>query len=241
MIDSLLEELSQQGVIEADQTASTSDVSSARPSEDSFLTAMPIVQRIAGRRRSQMNSTNASDLVQEIALRLWRWATNHREKSEGMSDDEWRAFAARTAYNEVCRSFSRERTAIANIDPDDVPTFETTAIEGQTGIEVFSLIRAVWQGICELSLRQRRSLLLHSQELIIYFLQSGISDEELAEVLEFKVAAWYDIRDRVPMTDVEIANTIECAGELVRPSPTVGSVKKARHEARVKLEGFMRK
>ena len=232
MIDSLLEELSQQGAIEDGQTASASNVSSARPSENSFLAAIPIIQRIVGRRRPQMNSTNASDLVQEVALRLWRWATNHQEKSERMSDGEWRAFAARTAYNEVSRFFSRERTPTANIDPDDVSAIETTPIEGQTEIEVFSLIRLVWQGICQLSLRQRRALLLHSQELIIYFLQTGITEKQLAETLDFSEKDWNDVCDRVPLTDAEIAE---------RTEGTAGSIKKARYEARVKLEGSIRK
>jgi len=179
-----------------------------------------------------MNSTNASDLVQEIALRLWRWTTNHHEKSERMSDDEWRAFAARTAYNELSRSLSRERKPIANIDPDDVSAIETTPVEGQTEIEVVSLIRLVWQEICLLSLRQRRSLLLHSQELTIYFLQIGITEKELAETLDMTESDWNDICGRLPLTDAEIAE---------RTEGTAGSIKKARYEARVKLEGSMRK
>ncbi len=232
MIDSLLEELSQKGMIEDDQPASTSHAASAPPTEGPFLAAIPIVQRIVDRRRSQMNSTNAPDLVQEVALRLWRWATNHKEKSEGMSDDEWRAFAARTAYNEVSRSFSRERTPIADVDPDDVYAMEAASIEGQTEIEASSLIRLVWQGICTLSLRQRRALLLHSQELIIYFLQTGITEKQLAKTLDFSEKDWNDVCDRVPLTDAEIAE---------RTEGTAGSIKKARYEARVKLEGLMRK
>lgn len=232
MIDSLLEELSHQGAIEDNQPASTSHASSAPPTESPFLAAIPIVQRIVQRRQSQMNSANASDLVQEVALRLWRWTTNHHEKSESMSDDEWRAFAARTAYNEVSRSLSRERTAIANIDTDDVSAIETTPVEGQTEIEVVSLIRLVWQGICGLSLRQRRALLLHSQELIIYFLQTGITEKQLTETLDLSEKDWIDICDRLPMTDAEIAE---------RTEGTAGSIKKARYEARVKLEGSIRK
>lgn len=232
MIDSLLEELSHQGAIEDDQPASTSHASTAPPTESPFLAAIPIVQRIVRRRRSQMNSTNASDLVQEIALRLWRWTTNHHEKSERMSDDEWRAFAARTAYNELSRSLSRERKPIANIDPDDVSAIETTPVEGQTEIEVVSLIRLVWQEICLLSLRQRRSLLLHSQELTIYFLQIGITEKELAEILDMTESDWNDICGRLPLTDAEIAE---------RTEGTAGSIKKARYEARVKLEGSIRK
>lgn len=241
MIDSLLEELSQRGAIEDDQTASTSDATTALPSEKPFLAALPVVQQVVRRRRSRLDPTHASDLVQEVALRIWRWATNHQEKSEQMSKEEWQAFAARTAYNEVSRYFSGARTPFVNVDPDNISAIETAPIEGQSESEVFSLIRAVWQGICQLSLRQRWALLLHSQELIIYFLQSGISEEELAGVLEFEIADWYEIRDRLPMTDAQIANGLGRKRRSARISSTASSVKKARHDARVKLKGLIRK
>lgn len=240
MIDSLLEELPQQGVVEEEQAVSAADTPGPHPSENSFLAALPMVQRIVGRRRSSLNLTNVSDLVQEVALRLWRWSTNHQEKSEKMSSEEWNAFAARTAYNEVKRYLSNGNNLAANIDPDTVSQIEGTSLEGQTDIEVFSLIHQVWQGICEMSGRQRRALLLHSQELIIYFLQSGITEKELAAALEFSQDHWYTICDRLPMTDAQIAREPEGGSPLIRPS-TAGSVKKARYEARVKLEGLIRK
>lgn len=231
MIESLLEDLPQNDGCD-EHKANRTPGEAAAPPEDPFLATLPVVHRIVSRRRSWLDVASRSDLFQEVALRLWRWRRKHDEKSGRMSDDEWRAFAARTAYNEVSRSFSRERAPIANVDPDDVPAIETATIEGQTEIEVFSLVRSVWQGICTLSLRQRRALLLHSQELIIYFLQTGITEEQLAETLDFREKDWNDICDRLPLTDAEIAE---------RTEGTAGSIKKARYEARVKLEGSIRK
>lgn len=159
-----------------------------------------------------------------------------------MSGEEWKSFAARTAYNEVNRHFSGGKNA-PNVPLETVSEIEEASVEGQTEIEVFSLIHRVWQEICQLSLRQRRSLLLHSQELIIYFLQSGIAEEELAQMLEFSKSHWYDIRKRLPLTDAQIAKDMECEGPgpLIRSSSTAGSVKKARYDARVKLEKLKRK
>lgn len=231
MIESLLEDLPQNGGCDEQEANRAPGEAAAQP-EDPFLVALPVVHRIVSRRRSLLDVASRSDLVQEVALRLWRWRRKHHEKSGRMSDDDWRAFAARTAYNEVSRSFSRERTLVANADPDDVPAIGTAAIEGQTEIEVSSLIRLVWQGICTLSLRQRRALLLHSQELIIYFLQTGITEKQLAETLDFSERDWNDVCDRLPMTDAEIAE---------RTEGTAGLIKKARYEARVKLEGSIRK
>jgi len=50
--------------------------------------------------------------------------------------------------------------------------------------------------------------------------------------LDFSEKDWNDVCDRLPMTDAEIAE---------RTEGTAGSIKKARYEARVKLEGSIRR
>lgn len=230
MIDSLLEELPQRGG--CDENAADRSPSPARaPSEYSILAALPIVHRIVARRRSQLDPATVSDLVQEVALRIWQWRAKYKDKSDQMSGEDWNSFAARTAYNEVNRQFSRDgRTP--SLPLEAVFEIEQQSVEGQTEVEVFSLIQQVWQATCKLSLRQRRSLLLHSQELIIYFLQIGIAENDLADVLDFSETVWCTVRDRLPMTDLEIAEIAY---------GTAGSIKKARYEARIKLEGSIRR
>lgn len=148
-----------------------------------------------------------------------------------MTEGDWNSFAARTAYNELNRHLSRG-TASANVLLEDVTEAAQASAEKQTEIEVVSLIKQAWQEICQLTLRQRQSLLLHSQDLIIYFLQIGITGEEFAELLNFSAEEWASLLDRLPMTDAEIAE--QTAG-------TAGAIKKARHDARVRLGGSIRK
>lgn len=238
MIESLLEELPQPGAADEKPDAAASDGTPS--SERSFLAALPIVQRIVGRRRSRLDSTNGSDLVQEVALRLWRWRGNYLEQSEKMSGEEWKAFAARTAYNEVNRYFSDERN-VGNAPLDVASGIQEPSVEGQTEIEVFSLINQVWQEICRLSLRQRRALLLHSQQLIIYFRQSGVIDTELSQILGLNDVEWNNIRRRLPLSDAQIAEVILGRKQGEKGASAAKSIKKARHEARVKLEGLVRK
>ena len=92
-----------------------------------------------------------------------------------------------------------------------------------------------WRLAGELSLRQRRALILHSQELVIYFLQSGVSDNDLAGILGFEMETWNDIRSRLPLTDIEIAAVIAEVDGTGDRSSQARSIKKARHEARMKL------
>lgn len=230
MINSLLEELSLRSGGD-EPTANRSQDHAGAPSEYSILAALPIVRRIVSRRRSQLDPSNRSDLVQDVALRIWRWQAKYLDKSEKMSGEDWNSFVARTAYNEVNRQLSREGRP-ANLPLEAVPEIEQQSVEGQTEVEVFSLIQQVWQATCKLSLRQRRSLMLHSPELVIYFLQIGITENALAEALDLSETVWIAVRDRVPMTDLEIAEITE---------GTAGSIKKARYEARVKLEGSIRR
>lgn len=226
MIESLLEDLPPHSGYDRKDAKRTPDAEIA-PTETSFLASLSIVQRIVSRRRSQLDPENRSDLVQDVALRIWRWGSKYQEKSEQMSGEDWNAFAARTAYNEVNRHLCREGR-LPGVPLEEVSEIQQQSVAGQTDIEVFSLLEKVWQATCELSLRQRRSLLLHSQDLIIYFLQIGVTDKDLAGVLELSDLGWHTVRDRLPMTDIEI---VEIAGG------TAGSIKKARYEARLRLEG----
>jgi DNA-directed RNA polymerase specialized sigma24 family protein len=236
MIESLLEEIPPTTITTDDRPTS---LSAAKNSERSLLDALSIVQLIVGRRRVSIQYADISDLAQVIALRLWKWLDKNSERSDSMSDEEWSSYAARTAYNEVNRHLSRSARTGFSIEVAE--HFAGSSVEGDTETEVFSLIRSVWQEICGLSLRQRRALLLHSQELVIYFLQSGIGSEELARILGFGETEWNDIRLCIPLSDVQIAEVTKEPNENRIPAMIVGSIKKARHDARKRLEGIRRK
>ena len=144
------------------------------------------------------------------------------------------------AYNELNRHLVNDGKNLATISIDNVEVYEPS-FEGRTKFEVFSLIRLFWQQICQLSLRQRRALLLHSQELVVYFMQSGITDRDFAEILGLGNSEWNEIRDRLPLSDIRISE-ISVRGDRPRKArSTARSIKKARYEARAKLEGLARK
>ena len=232
MIESLIEELPSTTMSTDDRPTS---LGAAENSERSLLEALSIVQLIVGRRRISFQYSDVSDLAQGIALRLWKWRDKNSEKSDSMSDEEWNSYAARTAYNEVNRHLSK--SAQTGVSLEIAENITEPSVEGDTETEVFSLIRSVWKEICGLSLRQRRALLLHSQELVIYFLQSGISNDDLAGILEFDETEWNDIRRRIPLSDVQIAEVTKEPNEKRSVAAIVGAIKKARYDARKNLEG----
>ena len=203
-------------------------------SDDYLLTALPVVQKIVRRKTVFSWQSEASDLVQGIALRLLKWRDKYREKSEEMSPDEWQSFAAKTAYNEINRHFSNN--PLTDLPLDSVQEAATEkSLEGQSEAEVCSLALEVWQKICNLSLRQRQALLFGSQELVVYLLKAGITDEELAEHLNLTAQEWAEVKDRLPLKDFQIGELLSKAGNRNTVEAIAKSMKKARHEARAKV------
>lgn len=204
-------------------------------SEDVFLDTLPVVEKIVNRKLSFSLKSEAADLIQVVALRLWKWRDKYAEKSSRMSADEWQSFAARTAYNEVNRFYSKKK--FLKVPIEDVPAIAAQyPIEGDSKTEVVSLVRLVWQEICGLTLRQKRALIFHSQQLVVYLLNSGISDDELSETLEISTDEWHKIRLELPLSDMKIAHLMKNNSRSKNLESLAKSIKKARFEARTNLQ-----
>lgn len=241
MIESLIEELSSRQTEKSGERDEFSESPDQKHSENAFLAALPVVQKIVRSKTLFSLHSDTSDLVQSIALRLWKWREKYSEKSSEMSSDDWKSLAARTAFNEVNRHFSNKKFA-SNVPLEEASSVATSEfVEGNTNIEFYLLAREVWQEICRLSLRQRRALLLSSQELIYYLLKSGVTDEEMKEMLEITSGVWEDIKLEIPLPDARIAEVLQEMGNTKNPESLRSSIKKARHEARYKLQELMKK
>lgn len=241
MIESLFEELSSRQTEKSGERDEFSESPDQKHSENAFLSALPVVQKIVRSKTLFSLHSDTSDLVQSIALRLWKWREKHGEKSADMSSDDWKSLAARTAFNEVNRHFSNKKFA-SNVPLEEASSVATSEfVEGNTNIEFYLLAREVWQEICRLSLRQRRALLLSSQELIYYLLKSGVSDDEMKEILEITSVVWENIKSEIPLPDARIAEILQEMGNTKNPESLKMSIKKARHEARYKLQEIMKK
>jgi len=234
MIGSLFKELPPIPETETEVSSISEDLSYLTDSDDSLVASLPLVQKIVHRRIVLSWASEAADLVQGIALRLLKWRNKYQDKSKQMSPDEWQDFAARTAYNEINRHL--KNNSFSNVPLDAVQeTASTFFLEGQSEAELCSLAMQVWQKICNLSLRQRQALLLGSDELVLYLLQCGITDEELAENLNLTIEEWAVVKDSLPLKSFQIAELLKEAGNRNGFESSVRSTIKARHEARLKV------
>jgi hypothetical protein len=220
---------------------SIEEPSHKKNSEDSFLAALPVVRKIVRRRFVSLSQAETSDLEQGIILRLLNWREKYPEKSEKMSTGDWESFAARTAYNETNRHFSKYVAGASHFPLDVADEIESPqSVAGDSDAEFQSLAYFVWQETCQLSLRQRRALLLHSRKLIVYFLTGGITDEDLARSLEISEDEWLEIKIKLPLPDASIARFVR-GDERRNLESIIKSIKKARYEARGKLRKLTNK
>ncbi|MFN0140732.1 MAG: RNA polymerase sigma factor [Pyrinomonadaceae bacterium] len=201
--------------------------------EGFFAESLKLIRKVIAGRRSVLTD-DVPDISQETALRLWKWLKKYPEKSNGMSAEEWKSFTARSAYNEI----SRRRTKLIKqneVPLEDVPSIQDLTRDFETDVEMTILVCEVWQGICKLSLYQRRALLFHSADLLIYLMQFRIDEKHIAEALSLEVEEWRILSLQMPLTDIEIAKLISGSSKITNTDSAVRNIKKARHDARKKL------
>ncbi len=241
MIESLFEEINLAKKNEADSCRGNvvmPEPLAENDSEASFLAALPVIRKILSRKIAFPNQSDSSDVFQGIVLRLWNWRTKFCEKSWRMSPSEWESFATKTTYNEINRYYSSSSKNKKFVSLDEATEIASpNSVAGETSAEIESLARFVWQGVCRLTLRQRRAYLLQDRYAVTYFLLGGVADQELATVLDMTDEDWLGIKAQMPLSDLQIS---EYSGANNRSSePDARLVKKARHEARAKLQAIL--
>lgn len=242
MIEPFWDVLRRLSNFEKDAPDLVEEPSHCKNSEDSFLAALPVVRKIVRRRFVSFGQAEQSDLEQGIVLRLLKWREKYPDISADMSPGDWESFAARTAYNETNRHFSKNGSAKAHLPLDAGSDVESPEqVIGNSNAEFQSLAYFIWQGICRMTLRQRRALLLQNRQLVLNFLRGGIRDEELARSLEISENEWLEVKIKIPLPDAGIARLNSAGGERPNLQPTIKSIKKARHEARGKLRKLTNK
>jgi DNA-directed RNA polymerase specialized sigma24 family protein len=210
--------------------------------DESFLAAVPTIRQIVWRKLFARKPDDAPDLIQKVILQLLTWRKNNPNKIEEMTADEWQSFASKAAHNAVNNSLSSKEHLIGSLDEaSEAATDDQVA--GNTKAELASLLSRFWQGICQLSLRQRRALLLGSDSLLVLLRLYGVSNQNLSEILEISERELLDIIPRLPLKDAQIAHLIAALdgkdAKNRNTSSLAKSVKKARHEARASLQKLL--
>lgn len=224
------------------ESPDTNESKSHGEEDDSLLAALPVVRLIASRKSFSGGQSDALDFVQAVIVRLLGWLARHEDKANEMLREDWESYAARAAYNETKRHYAREKRRHESFDEANEIARERDGVTGETAAEFDSLARAVWQEICRMTIRQRRALLLHSRNLIVDILTSGVEEEELLEVLEISADDLREIAEKLPLSNEQIAALDKREkGETRITEKDANNVKKARFEARAKIRKIIAK
>lgn len=211
---------------------------------ESFLAVLPTIRKIVWSKLFSARRTDAPDILQKVILQLLTWRENNPNKIEEMSDQEWQSFASKATYRAVNRRLAGKENLLEPLLDKAFEISSGNLIVGNTVAEVASLTLMFWQGICQLSLRQRRALLLGSESLLVILRIGGIANRDLSEVLELSESELLEIINRLPFKDAQIAQLIAVRSSDAQ-NKNVGSlaksIKKARHEARAKLRKLISK
>lgn len=222
-----------------DPPAESEKLQNEPKADESFLAAVPTIRQIIWRKLFRARRDDAPDLIQKVVLQLLTWRKNNPNKIEEMTPEEWQSFASKAAHHAVNQRLSNNENLSVPIDEaGEIPGDDF--VVGNTQAEVASLLSKFWQGICQLSLRQRRALLLGSDSLIVLLRLYGVSNQNLSEILEINESELLEIIDRVPLKDAQIALLIADRDGGDTKNRSIGSltqsIKKARHKARARLQ-----
>lgn len=189
---------------------------------------------------------------------LYKSLTDSRHlQIEKMTEDDWRRLAqvvTRHEINSFFRSkYRRERQLSEVVAETELPfrsrqdfasgkhlgaNLTTQGPEGGSRAEMASILCCVWNIVSEMSLRQKYSLLLQKDWLIINLLTHDCcSRAEIAAALDCTKAEFDAIFINLPLTDEAIAGLIE---QKINDPVSVRQVWMARGKARAKLAAGMR-
>jgi DNA-directed RNA polymerase specialized sigma24 family protein len=218
-------------------------ISSAQ--EDGYLSAFSTIKRVASRKLGLSYRDYIEDITQKVMSKLWNWRSN--KNGHDLTEKEWEKLAYTATQNEIKTFYTQklhkevplvvdsENNAEGTLS-DNHPSFK---IEGNTQAEVRSLLVVVWQNIQKLSLRQRYSILLHSQELITYLVSNKCCTiKEIADSLEMDIEEFAAVAGSLPIADVEICTLLN---ERIDGSITIKQLWEARGKGKVRMYAELKK
>jgi len=207
--------------------------------EKYFLDTFPLIHHLASRKLSAHCHGTVEDIAQKVMLKLWSWKTLRSERE--LSEDEWRRIANTTTQNEIKRFYGdksqREVSLSATKENGDfarlIEKLLQSEIEGNTDLELRSLLLQIWKSILNQSLREKYALLLKSRELLNRLFAHGCCKiKEATDVLDLTKEEFIEIYRSLPLSDADIAVLVE--RKLNQPT-TSENVLKARQRARAKI------
>ncbi|HRH45480.1 MAG TPA: hypothetical protein PKY82_27830 [Pyrinomonadaceae bacterium] len=203
--------------------------------EDLSLKTFSLIQKLVRGKLNDLYTDYVEDITQTVLLKLFRWKSNRTDVE--LTEDDWLKIVNVATQNAIKSFYTHKlRRDLATDDEKlDFLANATSQIftEGNTEIEVRSLLLSLWKNFQTLPLRQKFSLILHNENFILELLLNkccsiseisdslGISENELDQLLE-----------KIPLSDDEISGVLE---GVIKETISPLNVWKARKRAKLNL------
>lgn len=210
--------------------------------ENYLLSTYPLIRKIIRRKIRTLDPGSVEDIVQTVALKLWRWKCGG--KGHDLTEEEWQKLANRAAQNEVkdyLESIAKQSVCceLRSGHLSNGSNGFHVILAGDTDHEAFSLLKIIWQSFDVLSLREKYSILLKKQGFIKYLMLYRLCDPtEIAQMLGLTTVEIIGLIKTLPLPDKNIAKLLESRLET---KVTSKQVLEARLRAKNKLYGALSK
>jgi DNA-directed RNA polymerase specialized sigma24 family protein len=206
--------------------------------ESYVLQALADVRKLVFYKLTSAHKDSAEDLLQRIFCKIWLWKTRHNKV---LDYEDWRKVTKTIADREIGAYFADKYTKVvlfSQMEADFWDGFSMAVsfknnLEGNTRAEIDSLLLSIWRASQILTLRQKYSFILHSENFLIEFINTGFcSLEELAVYFEVSNEIFSDIMNFIPLSDRQIGELLEAK---LNESVTSQQIWEARAKAKARL------
>lgn len=208
--------------------------------EELSLDTFSLIQKLVRGKLSDLYSDYVEDVTQTVLLKLFKWRLNRA--SLEITEDDWLKIVNVATQNAI-KSFHSHKLRRELTTEDEKLDFFAGEIsqiytEGNTEIEVRSLLTSLWKSFQNLPKRQKFALILHNENFILeLLLNKCCSISEIADTLEISVNTLNNLLEKIPMSDDEIGNILN---GVLEENISALNVWKARRRAKQNLIGTLK-
>lgn len=214
------------------------------PKQEKFIIeALANVRKLIVYKLGTLYRDSVEDLSQRVFFKVWSWK---RKNERDLNYEEWQKFINVTVQREIADFFTEKYRKDLLFSQFETP-IEADSIhinqpdqqlEGNTEIEIASLLKLIWQAAQNLTLRQRYAFILSNSELMLWLVTAQCcTTKELAGFLELEIAEARQLFDVFPLSDERITLMLE--NKLKEPVSRE-QLWDARTKAKTKLINFFK-
>jgi DNA-directed RNA polymerase specialized sigma24 family protein len=207
----------------------------SKPQEDISPQTFSLIRNLVGKKLNTLYIDYLEDITQTVLVKLLKWKAKRSDFE--ISEEDWLKIVNVAAQNAVKTFYSQKvRREIPTEDADLNDLAGKSQIiktEGNTDVELRSLLLPLWEAFQTLPIRQKIAFILSNEHFIIELLVNKCcSIKELSDSVNLPEKDFTLLLEKIPLSDEEISRILE---KNLKESISTRNVWKARNRAKLNL------